>query len=319
MFAEKKRNVSGLPGIRSGFGTMVAKDWKLNKGLYLLVLPFIAHYLIFKYVPMYGLQMAFQNFSPAKGFTGSPWVGFHHFISFFESFYFWRTLKNTLILSFYSLVFTFPAPILMALLLNELKHKLFKRITQTITYLPYFISLVVICGMIKDFTTSDGLINDLVVMLGGQRSSLIQRADMYRLIHISTSLWQSIGWNSIIYLAAISSIDPQLYEASKIDGARRFKQLIHVTLPGISNQVIILLILALGNFMNVDTFRILLLYSPPVYETADVIGTYVYRQGILNASYSYSAAIGLVNTVINFVLVISFNKLSRKVSETSLW
>ncbi len=297
---------------RESFSIRVKKDWKRNRSLYLMVLPVILFYILFHYKPMYGAIIAFQDYNPRQGVTGSEWVGFDQFIRFFTSPYFGRLVKNTLLLSVYGIIFGFPAPIILALLLNELRAKRFKKTVQTITYLPHFISLVVVTGIIKDFTQSTGLINDIIVMFGGERSSLIQNPALYRTIYIVSDIWQGIGWGSIIYLSALSGVDQQL-------GAGRWKQLIHVTLPGIAPTIVIMLIMRMGQLLGTGYEKTILLYNEATYETADVIASYIYRVGILERNWSYSTAIGLFNSVINLALLIATNKISRRVSETSLW
>ncbi len=304
---------------RSDFFKRLKRDLFINKSLYLLVLPVVIFYIIFHYKPMYGAIIAFKQYAPAKGVLGSPWVGFDHFVRFFSSHSFWRIFRNTFLISFYSLLFGFPAPIILALLLNELKNEKFKRTVQTISYLPHFISLVVVAGMIKDFTVTDGIINDFIELFGGERVPILQKAELFRPVYIISGIWQEIGWGSIIYLAALSGISQELYEAAMIDGAGRFKQVIHVTIPGIAPTIIIMLILRIGQLMNVGYEKIILLYNPSTYETADVISSYVYRVGLLEFSWSYSAAVGLFNSVVNFILVIAANWVSRRVTETSLW
>ena len=304
---------------RESFSIRVKKDWKRNRSLYLMVLPVILFYILFHYKPMYGAIIAFQDYNPRQGVTGSEWVGFDQFIRFFTSPYFGRLVKNTLLLSVYGIIFGFPAPMILALLLNELRARRFKKTVQTITYLPHFISLVVVTGIIKDFTQSTGLINDIIVMFGGERSSLIQNPALYRTIYIVSDIWQGIGWGSIIYLSALSGVDQQLYEAASIDGAGRWKQLIHVTLPGIAPTIVIMLIMRMGQLLGTGYEKTILLYNEATYETADVIASYIYRVGILERNWSYSTAIGLFNSVINLALLIATNKISRRVSETSLW
>jgi putative aldouronate transport system permease protein len=268
---------------------------------------------------MYGALIAFKDYSPGRGFSGSPWIGFGHFLRYFRSPYFIRLLRNTFLISFYGLLFGFPAPIILALLLNEVRHSSFKRTIQTITYLPHFISMIVICGMIADFSLSTGLFNDIISFFGGTRFPLLQQPNLYRPIYITSDIWQGVGWGTIIYLSALSAIDPQLYEAAMIDGAGRFRQLLNVTLPSIAPTIVILLILRIGNLLSVGYEKTLLLYNPATYETADIISTYVYRVGLLEQNWSYSTAIGLFNSLVNFTLLIMANKVSRKVSETSLW
>lgn len=294
-------------------------DIRKNKLLYVMLLPVLLYYVVFHYAPMYGAIIAFKDFSPRLGIWGSDWVGFEHFREFFTGPYFWRTIKNTVLISFYQLLFGFPAPIILALLLNELKHALFKRTVQTITYMPHFISLIVICGILKDFTSSEGVINDVVAFFGGERLTFLLEPSLFRTVYVSSGIWQNIGWGTIIFLAALTGIDQEQYEASKIDGAGRWKQMTHVTLPGLMPTIIILLILDIGRMMNVGFEKIILLYNPGTYETADVISSYVYRVGLQDFNYSFSSAVGLFNSVINFVLLISSNWLSRKFNDTSLW
>ncbi|MFB0845037.1 ABC transporter permease [Paenibacillus oleatilyticus] len=306
-----------IPKKRARIGLLV--DIRKNKLLYVMLLPVLLFYVIFHYAPMYGAVIAFKDFSPRLGIGDSPWIGFEHFKTFFTGAYFWRTIKNTLLISFYELLFGFPAPIVLALLLNEVRHTLFKRTVQTVTYLPHFISLVVICGIVKDFTSADGVINDILVYMGGERLSLLLEPDMFRSIYVSSGIWQHIGWGTIIFLAALTGIDPEQYEAARMDGAGRWKQMLHVTIPGLMPTIVILLILSIGRLMNVGFEKIILLYNPGTYETADVISSYVYRVGLQDFNYSFSSAVGLFNSAINFMLVIFSNWLSRKLNNTSLW
>lgn len=251
---------------------------------------------------------------------GSDWVGMRHFVSFFNSYYFSRILVNTVVLSLYSILFCFPAPIILALLLNEVRCEPFKRVVQTITYMPYFISLVVICGLIRDFVAVDGPIQSLVRALGGPDVNLLTQSSMYRPIYILSDLWQYIGFNSIIYIAAISGVDAELYEAGAIDGVTtRLQQIRYITLPSIAPTITILFILQVGNLMNVGYEKTLLLYNDQIMDVADIISTFVYRKGLQEANYSYSAAVGLFNSVINSLLLIAANLISRRVSENSLW
>ena len=300
-------------------GKVIKKEYNYNKELYLMILPVIIFFLVFMYFPMYGASIAFKNFSPAKGIAGSDWVGLKHFTRFFSSIYFVRVLKNTLIISVASLGFGFPAPIILALLLNEVRTRWFKNTVQTITYLPHFISLVVIIGLLKEFTVSTGLINDILVMFGFERFPLLQKPEAFRTLYITSEIWQTIGWNSIIYLAALSGVDEQLYEAARIDGANRWKQTIHITLPSIKSTIVILLILRMGRLFTVGFEKIILMYSPSTYEVADVISSYVYRSGLLDMNYSYSTAVGLFNSIMNFTLLILANWLSKRYARTSLW
>lgn len=296
-----------------------AYDLKRNKMIYLMLLPVVAYFVIFKYVPLFGIQIAFKNFSPFKGIIGSPWVGLKNFKSFFESYYFVRLLSNTLLISIFDIIAGFPAPIIFALMLNEIRSKRFKSAVQTISYLPHFISTVVVGGMILDFFSRNGVVNNVLNIFGIDTISFMSSPEWFRPIFVGTNIWQHMGWSSIIYLAALSGIDIQLYEAATIDGANRFKQLIYVTIPGILPTIIIMLILRLGSIMTVGFEKIMLLYNPATYQTADVISTFVYRKGILESSYSYSTAVDLFNSMINFTLLVIVNKFSKKVSETSLW
>ncbi|WP_308635613.1 ABC transporter permease [Paenibacillus silvisoli] len=306
---------------QTGRSKLLRVKRELNRGkyVYLMLLPVMIYYVLFHYLPMVGIVIAFQNYAPGLGFFESKWVGFKHFIDFFNSFYFWRLIKNTLLLNFWLLIFGFPAPILLALLLNEVRSALFKRTVQTVTYIPHFISMVVIVGMIKDFVSSDGLINQIRNLLGKESIAFLQLPEFFRSIYVTSDIWQGIGWSSIIYFAALSAVNPELYEASEMDGADRYKKMWHITLPAIQPTIVILLILTIGNLLSSGFEKILLLYQPLTYETADVISTYVYRKGILDSSFSFASAVGLFNTVVNFTLLIIANRISRKISESSLW
>jgi len=291
----------------------------MNKWVYVIALPVLAYYILFCYLPMYGAQIAFKYYQPGKGIVGSAWAGIYHFVSFFKGVYFWRTLRNTLTISISSLVFGFPSAIILALLLNEVKREKFKRCIQTVSYLPHFISLVVVCGIIREFTESNGLINDIIAFFGGDRKTMLLNPKAFVPIYVISGVWQNIGWNCIVYLSALAGIDVALYEAATVDGAGRWKKMLHVTLPGIAPTIIIMLILRVGQLMSVGHEKILLLYNESIYETSDVISTYIYRKGLYDQSYSFSSAVGLFNSAINFVLVMAVNAFSRRVSETSLW
>lgn len=297
----------------------LGKDLHKYAGAYVLVLPVVLFYLIFCYKPMYGVIIAFQNFSVIRGIVGSEWVGLQHFKDFFESYYFTRILKNTLVISLSTLIFSFPIPIIFALLLNEIKNAKFKRLVQTISYMPHFISMVVVCNMIKMFTSNTGFITSLLGFFGVPEVSLLSKPEYFVPIYVISGIWQQTGWGAIIYLSALSGIDQQLYEAAKIDGANRWKQTLHVTLPGISQTIIIMLLLRLGNIMDVGYEKVMLLYNEGIFKTADVISTFVYRKGLADMDFSYSTAISLFNSVINFIIIVVFNKLSKKFTETSLW
>ena len=264
--------------------------------------------------------MAFQKYSVTKGIMGSKWVGLDNFKSFLSSYNFWQLFRNTLAISLYSLVVNFPAPIILALLLNEVRSTKFKKVVQTISYMPHFISTVVICSMVLIFLSSEGLFNSIRALFGGEAISYMTHAGYFRTIYVLMNLWQSIGWGSIIYIAAIAGIDQELYEAAVIDGAGRWKQVLHVTIPGISETMVILLIMRVGQVLSVGYEQILLLYNSTIYETADVISTYVYRRTLLEGgNYGYSTAISMFNSIINLILLVTANKISRKVSGKGLW
>lgn len=300
-------------------GSKIRKDWLKNYSLYLIVLPVVLYYIIFHYAPIYGAIIAFKDYMPTKGIWGSPWVGFKHFQEFFDSFYFWRILKNTVVISLASLIFGFPAPIILALLINEVKSRFFSRFVQTVTYMPHFISLVVVCGLILDFTRDTGIISTVIGFFGGEKVTMLNHSGYFVPVYIISGIWQEVGWGSIIYLAAMSSIDPQQYEAATIDGAGRWKQTLHVTLPGISSTIMILLILKIGGILSVGYEKIILLYNPAIYETADVISSFVYRKGLLEFGWSFSSAVGLFNSTINFMMLLAANRLSRKINQSGLW
>ncbi|MBO4297774.1 MAG: sugar ABC transporter permease [Clostridia bacterium] len=290
------------------------------KFLYLLFLPVLVYYIMFAYAPMFGLVIAFKDYNVFKGIWASKWVGFKYFTQFFESRFFFRLIRNTFLISFYGLIFGFPAPIILALLLNEQKDGLFKRAVQTISYLPHFISTVVLVSMFVQFlSVNNGLINNLVEAFGGTRTYFLGDPKYFRTLYTSLGIWRGIGWGSIIYLAALTNVSPELYEACLIDGGGRLRQTWHITLPGISNTIIIMLIFRVGELLSVGSETILLMYNEAIYETADIISTYVYRRGLINAEYSFGAAVGLFNSLIGLILVSTTNALSKRFSETSLW
>ncbi len=305
--------------MKKPYGYRLVKDFKKNKAIYFMLIPVILFYFFFHYKPMYGVLMAFFDYKPARGFEGSDFIGLQNFIDYFTGPYFLRTVGNTLAISLGFLIFSFPVPIILALLLNELRNSKVKRLVQTATYLPHFISLVVICGMLSSFSLESGLFNDIVEFFGGERSSILSNPDAYRPLYIISGIWREMGWNSIIYLAALSGVDPQLYEAAKIDGAGKLRQAIHVTLPGILPTIVIKLILQIGGLMSVGYEKALLLYNPAIYDVADMISTYVFRMGLENYQYGYATAVDLFNSVINVILVITANKISRKLTDSSMW
>ena len=297
----------------------LARNIQKYRIVYLMALPVLAYYILFHYAPMYGASIAFKHYIPSRGIQASAWVGLKHFDSFFHSYYFERLIRNTLLISLYSIAFGVPAPILLALLLNEVKSSWYKRTVQTITYLPHFLSMTVICGMILNFFASSGAVNSILTALGGEKRAFLLDPGYFRSIYIGSDIWQGVGWGSIVYLAALSGIDPALYEAARIDGANRFHQAVHITIPGILPTIVVLFILRVGSMMNVGHEKIILLYNDMIMETSDVISTFVYRKGLLDANYSYSAAVGLFNSAINFGLVVLTNALSRAVKQTTLW
>lgn len=318
---KKKKENHGvmINGRKLTFKERVIRDFHHNWMLYLMMLPIIVYYLIFKFGPMFGLSIAFMDYKPAKGFLGSNFVGLKHFKNFFTNYYFGRLLTNTIRISICSLL-TFPAPIILALLLNELKSKRFSKWAQTITYIPHFISTVVICGIIVKLTSSTGGITSILhTLFGIPQETLLNQSKYFIPIYILSDLWQTLGWNSIIYLSALAGIDQELYDAAKVDGAGRFKQVLYITIPCLMPTIIIMLILKMGKIFNVGYEKIMLLYNPAIYDVADVINTYVYRKGLIDAQYSYSAAVGLFNCIVSFTLVTLTNKLSKKASGSGLW
>ncbi len=307
-------------GAGGGSWAVVRRRIWRDRYLLLLISPVILYYAVFHYGPMLGALIAFKDYSPNLGVFGSPWVGLDNFVEFFHSFYFDRLIRNTLLLSLYSLLWGFPVPIVFALLLNELRGRLLKRAAQTISYLPHFISVVVIAGMLVTFLSpADGIVNNLRALVGFERIDFMSNPDYFRTVYIVSGIWQEFGWGAIIYLAALAGIDPHLYDAADVDGARRWQKVLYITLPSLVPVMVILLILNAGNLMVVGFEKVLLLYNPAVYETADVIQTYVYRRGIVSSDYSFAAAIGLFNSVINLTLLLVVNRIARRVSETSLW
>lgn len=306
-------------------GVMMAKKKNLfrrmldYKHIYIILLPTLLYYLIFKYIPMFGNVIAFQDYKITRGVFESEFVGFKNFVEFLTNYKFFELLRNTISINVLNLVLGFPAPILLALLLNEVKNLRFKKSVQTITYMPHFISTVVVSSLLLTFLSSDGLFNGLREIFGADKISFMTEPKYFHMIYVLSGIWQGIGWNSIIYISAISSVSQELYEAATIDGASRFKQALHVTLPGIRETIIILLIMNIGQMLSLGYEKIILLYNPSIYETADVISTYVYRRGLLEGDYSYSAAVGMFNSVINFALLMTSNAISKKVSGSGLW
>ena len=268
---------------------------------------------------MFGIIIAFQDYRPGKGFLHSDFVGFKNFVEFLTNPTASRTIFNTLRLNFYSLLVEFPAPIILALLLNEIRCAPFKKAVQTFSYMPHFISLVVVCGLLKDFSSSIGVFNDIAVLFGFERQSMLGNVDLYLPLYIGSSLWQGVGWGSILYLATLSSTDPNLYEAAVIDGAGRWKQMVHITLPTIIPIMVLQLIMRIGSMMSTGAEKTILLYSPLIYEKADIISSFVYRRGLQEMDFSFGAAVGLFNSVINLILLVTANWFARKISGESMW
>ncbi|MCR2803576.1 ABC transporter permease [Paenibacillus soyae] len=291
-----------------------------NYELYLFLLPAVAIYLVFKYYPMYGVQIAFKDFRASKGIWGSEWVGFEHFIRFFEAYNFWPIMENTILLSVYSLVFSFPIPIIVALMLNQMMAKRYKKFVQTVIYAPHFISTVVLVGMLGVFLSpNSGIVNHIITFFGGEPVLFMADEGWFRPLYILSGIWQETGFATIIYLAALAGVNPELHEAAVMDGASKWKRIRHVDIPGILPTIIILLVLAMGNVMSVGFEKAYLMQSDLNYAVSNIIPTYVYELGIQKAQYSFSAAIGLFNAVINVVLLVTVNKVAKKLTETSLW
>lgn len=301
------------------FFRRLRKNYTQHRTLYLIMVPILLYYVVFKYVPMFGIVIAFEDYRPGLGILGSRFVGLRHFVDFLTDSIARRTIRNTVLLNFYSLLYGFPAPILLALLLNELKAGHFKKTVQTVTYMPHFISLIVVCGILKDFTGSNGVFSDVAAFFGMERQAMLGNVALYRPIYVGSGIWQSIGWGSVLYLAALSNVDLNLYEAAVIDGAGRFQQLVHITLPSISPIIVLQLILRVGSMMSEGADKTILLYSPLVYENADIISSYVYRRGLQEMSFSYGAAVGLFNSVINLLLLTGANWLARRTTSESMW
>ncbi|MCR5254899.1 MAG: ABC transporter permease subunit [Acetatifactor sp.] len=284
-----------------------------------MALPTVIYFILFAYLPMSGLIMAFQDYKPKIGILKSPLVGTKHFVAFFHDPFFFRLVRNTFMISVWELLIAFPLTIIFALLLNEIRSKVFKRTIQTISYMPYFISMVVVAGMIIDFCKSKGVLTQLVGLFTNNTQNILSIPSYWRPLYIGSGIWQGIGFGSIIYVAALAGIDQQLYEAAVIDGANRWKQTWYVTLPGISTTIVIMLILKIGSMMSVGYEKTILLYNSQIYDTADIISSYVYRKGLLDFNYGYSSAVSFFNSVINFVLLLMANKCSKKFTDTSLF
>jgi putative aldouronate transport system permease protein len=309
-----KTNFKKIPEVHP-----LLKDLKINFELYLMIIPVVVYFIVFHYLPMYGIIIAFKNFNGIEGILGSPWVGFEHFERFFRSYNFWALLKNTLGISLYSQIVNFPAPIILAIMLNEIKHSRFKKTVQMVTYAPHFISTVVMVGMLLTFLSPTGIINQLVRMFGFETVAFIAKAEYFKTIYVVSGLWQGLGWGTIIYMAALSNIDSETQEAAMMDGASKIKRIIFIDFPSILPTAVIMLILNMGSIMSVGFEKVFLMQNPLNMITSDVISTYVYRMGILGGEFSFSAAVGLFNAIINIILLLIVNRIAKKTSETGLW
>lgn len=311
-----KNKIKKEPRRRLSWGQSFQRYWQL----YLLVLPVVLYFIIFKYWPMYGVQIAFRDFLPSSGFLGSEWVGLKHFQQFFSSFSFTVVLGNTLLLSVFLLLFSFPAPVLLALLLNEIQNKRCKRALQTITYAPHFLSTVVMVSMLVAFVNTDtGIINSVIKLFGMEPVDFMSQTAWFRPLYIITDVWKGAGWGSIIYLSSLSSIDPTLYEAARIDGASRFRQMLSITLPCLAPTIVLMLIMDSGRIMNVGFEKVLLMQNSLNIDASEVISTYVYKMGIGQMQFSYSTAIDLFNSVINLIMLLTVNKISKRLSGNGMF
>ncbi len=315
----KMKNTNADPSLDIPLGLKMKKDWSKYKTLYLLFIPVLVYYIVFQYGSMFGLIIAFENYKPRLGFWKSPFVGLTHFRNFIHDYYFKRTLTNTIRISITNLIFSFPCPIILAIFISELRSKTYSKVVQTITYIPHFVSIVVVTSIVMDLTGRNGAITTLLSHFGFQPVTMLNEPKYFLPLYIISGIWQNIGWNSIVYLAALLAIDAQLYEAARIDGAGKLRQLWSITLPGLLPTIIIMLILQVGKMFNVGYEKIILMYNPMTYEVADVINSYVYREGLLNLNYSYAAAVGMFNSIVSFILVWTTNKISNKLTGSGLW
>lgn len=288
--------------------------------LLLIVLPGVLYFAVFCYGPMYGILMAFKDYNVSKGIWGSPWSGWKHFKELVNSVYFGRLVKNTFLLSIEQLIWSFPVPIAFALLVNELRNNKWKRVAQTAAYLPHFISVVVVVGILKDLLSSDGgVLTQLFMIFGVQPRNYFNMPEAFRTLYVGSGVWQEFGWNSIIYVAAISTIDQEMYESAALDGAGRWKKLIYITLPAIAPTIVLLLVMNMGNMLNIGYEKVILMYNSATYSTADIFSTYVYRKGLLSAQYSFASAVGLANSVINVLILSGANYVAKKAADTSIF
>ena len=313
MRREKKRKQE------EAFAVRLKKDFIRYRYIYLMLLPVVIYYAVFCYGPMSKIVIAFQNFKPALGISGSKWVGMKYFIDFFTGPDAWRLIRNTLLLNILQIILAFPVPIILALLINEIQCRPYKKLVQTVSYMPHFISLVVMCSLLLTFSRSDGIFNDFLALFGVERSNLMANAKLFRPMYVLSGIWQEAGWGSIIYLATLSTIDPGLYEAATIDGASRFQRMLYVSFPGLVPIIIVQLIMRVGNILTMGFEKVFLLYNPLTYDTADIISTYIYRQGLELTNYSYGTAVGLFNSAVNLLILVLANRLSRKATGESLW
>ncbi|RXZ83887.1 sugar ABC transporter permease [Paenibacillaceae bacterium] len=311
--ADAKHRERGMPQVKMN---AITKNYEL----YLLLLPTTLYFIIFYYWPMYGLQIAFKDFIPSLGITGSAWVGLKHFVQFFDSFYFWTLIKNTIGISLYTLIVAFPIPIVLALMVNEVSNSKFKKFVQTVTYAPHFISTVVLVSIVILFLSPQtGIVNNVIQSLGFESVDFLSRPEWFKSIYVFSGIWQTVGWGSIIYIAALAGIDPQTHEAAIMDGATRLQRIWHINIPGILPTIVILLILEVGGIMSVGFEKVYLMQNPLNMEGSDIIQTYVYRRGIQGAQYSFATAVGLFNACINFVLLFMINRIAKSLKQASLW
>ncbi len=299
--------------------TILKKSFRKNWDLYLLISPVIAYFIIFHYLPLYGIQIAFKDFIATKGIWDSPWVGMKHFERFFDSYYFWRLIKNTLGIGIYTLAISFPIPIIIALMLNEVRNSKFKKFVQTVIYAPHFLSTVVVVGMLILFLKSDGLINQVITLVGGTPIDFMTEPGWFKTLYVFSDVWQTMGWSSIIYLAALTAVDHSQHEAAMIDGASRLQRIWYINIPAILPTIVIIFILNAGSVMSVGFEKVFLMQNNLNMSASDVISTFVYRSGILEAQYSFSAAVGLFNSIINFIMLVMVNYFAKKINNTSLW
>jgi putative aldouronate transport system permease protein len=295
-------------------------DLKRHKVIYLMFLAVFIYYFIFHYVPMFGIVIGFQKYRPAKGIMNSEWVGLKNFVKFFTGPYAFRLIRNTLVLNLLLLCFSFTAPIIFALMLNEMRPGKYKSLMQTISYMPHFVSAVVVCGLLLMFTQSNGIITSIFHALGlSEKTFLLSRPEYFRPLYVMQDIWQELGWGSIIYLATVSNVDMNLYEAADIDGAGRFRKIWSITIPALIPVIVVQLIMRIGSLMSLGSGKVILLYRSSTYETADIVSSYVYRAGLLNQDYSLGTAVDLCNSVVNIILLFLANTVSRRLTEQSLW